>query len=208
MSPIRILIVEDDPLIAAEIADCLLQLNYTVSGKAYTVASAMRLLAEQCSDAVLLDINLAGGQEGIQLAEHIRQHYQLPFVFLSSYADRATLEAAKHTEPAGYIVKPFTERDLLAGLEIALFNHTRKRDRAQPELTIERLNAHLLSPLTEREFELLQLMRDGSTNQQIANSLFVSLNTVKTHLKNLFLKLGVSTRTAAVEKARQLMQKA
>ena len=158
MSEIRILIVEDDPVIAAEIEACLNQLDYRVSGKAYTPRAALDRMQSDPPDAVLLDINLAGGQEGIGIAEMINREYHLPFLFLTSYADRATLEAAKHTRPAGYIVKPFTEKDLLAGIEIALYNHAQQQKQAFPDLELQAINQGLLSPLTQREFDLLLLL--------------------------------------------------
>lgn len=204
MSEIRILIVEDDPLIAAEICSCLNQIDYLVSGKAYNQADALRQLAQNTPDAVLLDINLEGGTEGITIGEHINQGYQLPIIFLTSYADRATLDKAKLLRPSGYIVKPFTERDLLAGLEIALYNFGQERRIKFPVHELSMINAKLLSPLTQREYDLLQLLWEGLTNQQMAERLFVSVNTVKTHLKNLFLKLNVKTRTAVIRRVQEL----
>jgi DNA-binding NarL/FixJ family response regulator len=203
---IRILIVEDDPLIAAEIADCLDELDYSVSGKAADRAAAIQQLERNPPDAVLLDINLEGGAEGIELADIINRRYRLPIIFLTSYADKGTLDAAKKTEPAGYIVKPFTEKDLLAGLEIALYNFSQKLHRAAPPLQLDKLNRALPTALTRREFELLVMLKEGRTNRQMAERLFVSANTVKTHLKNLFLKLDVASRTAAVARAGEVIE--
>lgn len=205
MSAIRILIVEDEPLIAAEIASCLNQIDYLVCGKAYNLATARAMLESLQPDAVIVDINLEGGQEGIELAAHIHEQYHIPFIFLSSYADRPTLEAAKVCEPAGYIVKPFTEKGLLASLEIALYNFAQRRKNQLPSLQLDHLNRNLLTPLTQREFDLLGLIWEGYTNQQMAEKLFVSVNTVKTHLKNLYLKLDVNSRTGAIAHAQELM---
>jgi DNA-binding NarL/FixJ family response regulator len=202
---IRILIVEDDPLIAAEIAACLDEIDYAVSGRAADRATAIQQLERNPPDAVLLDINLEGGAEGIELADIINRRYRLPIIFLTSYADKGTLDAAKKTEPAGYIVKPFTEKDLRAGLEIALYNFSQKRNRAAPALQLDKINRTLRTPLTRREFELLVMLKEGLTNRQMAEALFVSANTVKTHLKNLFLKLDVASRTAAVARAGEMM---
>lgn len=204
---ICILIVEDDPLIAAEIAACLDEIDYAVSGKAADRAAAIQQLERNPPDAVLLDINLEGGMEGIELAEIINRRYRLPIIYLTSYADKGTLDAAKKTEPAGYIVKPFTEKDLLAGLEIALYNFSQKSDRTTPPLQPDIINRALSTPLTRREFELLVMLKEGRTNRQMAQSLFVSTNTVKTHLKNLFLKMNVASRTAAVARAGEMMER-
>jgi DNA-binding NarL/FixJ family response regulator len=204
MGQTKILIVEDDPLIAAEIANCLEEVGFAVSGKSATRAAAVQQLEINLPDAVLLDINLEGGMEGIELAEIINRRYHLPIVFLTSYSDRGTLDAAKRVEPAGYIVKPFTEKDLLAGLEIALYNFAQKNNRTHAPLQLEKINRVLATPLTVREFELLALLREGFSNREMGRRLFVSENTIKTHLKNLFLKLDAATRTAAVARAQEM----
>ncbi len=205
MSAIRILIVEDEPLIAAEVAACLGQADYEVCGKAYSLATARALLDSRQPDAVILDINLEGGMEGIELAAYIHQHCHIPFLFLTAYASPEVLDAAKVTEPAGFIVKPFTEKGLLASLEVGLYNYAQRRKTSLPPLYPEAINRHLRAPLTRREFDLLALLWEGYTNQQMAERLFVSVNTVKTHLKNLYLKLEVNSRTAAIARAQALM---
>ncbi|GAB4421136.1 MAG: hypothetical protein OHK0039_35570 [Bacteroidia bacterium] len=202
MTEICVLIVEDEPLIAEDIAACLGQVDYTVSAIAYDKAGALHTLATQRADIVLLDLNLEGGLEGIDIATHINEQYHLPFVFLTSYADRQVLDKVKPTRPMGYLVKPFDEKDLFAALEIALYNfaHTRKPAR----LTLAQLNEQLLSPLTVKEFEVLLDLYEGRTNKQIGDRHFISLNTVKTHLKNLYDKLQVHTRTEALQRVRTL----
>jgi ATP/maltotriose-dependent transcriptional regulator MalT len=85
-----------------------------------------------------------------------------------------------------------------------LYNFAQKNARTQPPLQLEKINRTLPTPLTAREFELLCLLREGVSNREMGLRLFVSENTVKTHLKNLFLKLDVATRTAAVGRAQAL----
>lgn len=206
MSEIRVLIVEDDPIIAAEIATCLNRLDYTISGKCYTASKAFAELQNNPPDIALLDINLNGKLDGIELAKYIRQNLSIPFIFLTSYADKATLEAIKPTEPEGYIVKPFTEKDILVNLEIALSKHANRQSAQQEKPELENLNQYLSSPLTLREYELLLQLLEGKTNRQIAADSFVSINTVKTHLKNLFSKLNVTTRTAAAFEVQKLLK--
>jgi DNA-binding NarL/FixJ family response regulator len=205
MSAIRILIVEDEPLIAAEVEACLSQADYQVCGKAYDRATAKAMLRSQQPDVVILDINLEGGLEGIELAAQIHRDNHIPFLFLTSYASPDVLDAAKVTEPAGFIVKPFTEKGLLASLEVAIYNFAQRRKTSLPTLQRETINQRLLSPLTQREFDLLALLWEGYTNHQMAERLYVSINTVKTHLKNCYLKLEVNNRTAAIVKAQELM---
>src|SRR6185369_15098431 len=77
-------------------------------------------------DLVLLDINLKGSElDGIRVAEQIHQNYQIPFIFLTAFSDKATLEKAKLTEPYGYIIKPFEEDDIRTAIEIAYYKYTK-----------------------------------------------------------------------------------
>jgi len=202
MIEIRILVVEDDPLIAADIEQCLNNINFQVSAVVHTYDDALYQLQHNLPDAVLMDLNLEDETAGIDSGEVINNTYKLPFIYLSSHADRQTLERAKKTFPAGYIVKPFDERDLLANLEIALYNYALKNNVKQPHLSHAVINKHILKPLSEREFEILQAIYEGKTNQQMAEILFLSVNTIKTHIANIYLKLDVASRTAAIAKVR------
>jgi DNA-binding NarL/FixJ family response regulator len=123
-------------------------------------------------------------------------------VYLTSHADRLTLERAIKTIPAGYIVKPFDEKDLLVNLEIALHNHAQQHNAAYPSLSLKAINKHLVKALSEREFEILNAIYDGKTNQQMAESFYLSVNTIKTHIANIYSKLEVTSRTAAIAKLR------
>jgi DNA-binding NarL/FixJ family response regulator len=207
MSEFRILIVEDEPLIAENISMYLNNGDFIVSGIAYDEEEARRQLEKNTPDAVLLDINLDDHEEGIALADFINQRYPIPFLFLTSYSDKSTLDKAKVVKPWGYIVKPFNEKSLLASLEIAISNFAQRANQLGPTLDIHKLNQHLATPLTPREFEILQLIYDGKTNRQIAESLFLSSNTIKKHINNAYLKLQVATRSAISAHLRQLMLK-
>jgi DNA-binding NarL/FixJ family response regulator len=203
MSKLAILIVEDEPVIAENISIYLDNNDFEVSGIAYDSEDALQQLQQQTPDAVILDINLESEQDGIDIARHINEHYQLPFLFLTSYSDKHTLERAKQVQPAGYIVKPFNERTLLASLEIAISNHAMDMNKGLPALSLDKINRGLLSPLSQREFEILQLLYGGVTNNQMAAQLFISVNTIKTHLKNIYLKLDVNSRLEVMNKLRK-----
>lgn len=207
MSKIKVLIVEDEPVIAENVSLYLDNNDFEVSGIAYDSEEAMDQLRLNTPDAIILDINLESDKDGIDIAGYINSVYQLPFVFLTSYSDKVTLERAKKVKPSGYIVKPFNEKTLLASLEIAISNHATEKNHDLPKLSYEKINSHLISPLSEREFELSQLVYDGNTNTQIAEKLFISINTVKTHLKNIYLKLDANTRIDVINRLRELMLK-
>jgi DNA-binding NarL/FixJ family response regulator len=207
MSRHKILIVEDEPVIAENVSLYLDNNDFEVSAIAYDSDDALLQLKTNTPDAVILDINLESDKDGIDIAQHINQQYQLPFLFLTSYSDKNTLERAKQVKPSGYIVKPFNERTLLASLEIAISNHAAEHNHDLPKLNMEKINKHILAPLSDREFEIAQFVYDGITNTQISEKVFISVNTIKTHLKNIHLKLDANSRVEVIKRLRELMLK-
>lgn len=207
MSDVRVLIVEDEPIIAEDISACLKKDNFLVTEICYTAMQAEKQLGENLPDIVILDINLKNGDEGIGLAKKINADHKIPFVFLTSYSDKQTLQQAKATEPSGYIVKPFSCGGLYAALEIAIHNYAQQHKVKFPELDLQKINQTLSSPLSDREFEVLHLIYNGITNRQIAEQIFVSVNTIKKHINNAYLKIDASTRTNAITRLRELMLK-
>jgi DNA-binding NarL/FixJ family response regulator len=207
MSELKILIVEDEPVIAENIAMYLNNYDFTVSAIAYDDEEALYQLNTNTPDAAILDINLDSALNGIQIADYINKNYQLPFLFLTSYADKETLEKAKMVEPWGYIVKPFNEKTLLASLEIAISNFAQRSNQQVPQLNLSKINRHLINHLSEREFDVLQLIYSGKTNQQIAAEIFVSINTIKKHIQNAYLKLDAYSRASVIARLREFMLK-
>jgi DNA-binding NarL/FixJ family response regulator len=207
VNEIRVLIVEDEPVIATNLSMYLNNNDFSVSGIAYDFDEAVAQLRQNTPDAAILDIGMELNDDGIHLAELINSKYKIPFIFVTSYADKETLQKAKRVEPSGYIVKPFNEKTLLASLEIAISNFANKNNRTAPELNLQKLNRHLLSPLTERELEVLQNIYIGKTNNQIAGDMFLSVNTIKAHIKSSYLKLDTSSRATTINRLRDLMIK-
>ncbi|UOQ51705.1 response regulator transcription factor [Hymenobacter cellulosivorans] len=113
-----VLVVEDEFLVAHELQMILEQARYRVCGQAFSVAEARELLQHERPDIVLLDIYLQGEQTGLDLARHLDEH-NIPFVFISAFANASLIEEAKATRPQGYLVKPFRPQDVLVTLEIA-----------------------------------------------------------------------------------------
>ncbi len=191
----RILIVEDEGLIAADIEMALESMGYKVVGKAWNGDLALDLIASTSPDLVILDITIQGTLTGIDLAKIIREKYNFPFVFLTSHADNATLNRVKETLPYGYIVKPFTDNNLKSTIELALFKYESETQEIFPvKMALEnKLNIQL----TQREYEIYSFLFKGMSYKEIAEVNFISVNTVKTFLKNLFMKLSVSSRHEA-----------
>ncbi|MEZ5059616.1 MAG: response regulator transcription factor [Saprospiraceae bacterium] len=193
MSEIRILIVEDEPFIAQDIAAIIEGIDYEVAHIAYDAEAALAFIEKEIFDLAILDVNLGGEKDGIDIGKVLFENKHTPFIYLTSYADRKTLEKAKPTRPKGYLVKPFDEKDLFSAIEIALFNHA--QEQKPVSFNLDELNDSLLANVTPKEFEIMLDLYEGKTNQQIAAKHFISINTVKTHVKNLYSKLHVQSRT-------------
>lgn len=207
LAPVKILIVEDEPLIAEGIALHLKNSAFTVSAIAYDADEALQALQTKMLDIAILDINLDSEKDGIELAEYINKSYPMPFIYLTSYSDKAIMDRAKATSPAGFIVKPFNKNTLLATLEIAMSNYTQQSNNHVPQLSLGKINKNLTDPISDREFEILQLLYDGKTNQEICDLLFIAMNTVKRHVTNTYFKLDVKSRTEAITLIRNYMLK-
>jgi CheY-like chemotaxis protein len=124
MAPIpRILIVEDDEIICNLITTMLEKKGYAVVGKISTGEEAILKAAELEPDLILMDIHLEGTMDGVAAARYIFQLFHYPIVFLTALCDDGLLERAKHAQPLGYILKPFTDKDLSSNVELALYNH-------------------------------------------------------------------------------------
>jgi signal transduction histidine kinase len=135
----RILVVEDEFIVAEDIAEKLRTLNYEVVDIVGSGEDAIEICQTSNPDLVLMDIVLLGDIDGIDAAETIWHQHSIPVVYLTAYADDNTLERAKLTEPFGYLLKPFQEKDLRAAIEIALSRHqvevqTRQALKASEEL--------------------------------------------------------------------------
>jgi|SRR5688572_14037189 len=128
MSKIKILVVEDESIVAKDIQNTLTRLGYDVPATASNAVSAFQKLEELRPDLVFLDIKLKGDIDGIQIAEKIKSHYDIPVIFLTSFVDKGTLDRAKVTEPYGYIVKPFNESDLQTTVEMALYKFEKDKE--------------------------------------------------------------------------------
>jgi DNA-binding LytR/AlgR family response regulator len=128
---LKILIVEDEPLIADHIEQYVLDASFESSGIADTFNDAKALILKENPDMVLLDINLGDGPDGIDIAHYINQHHKKPFVFISSNTDNKTLERVKLTHPYGFIVKPFKATDIQTQINLAWHSFSLQKENAQ-----------------------------------------------------------------------------
>jgi two-component system, LytTR family, response regulator LytT len=127
MSKIKILVVEDELIIAEAMKDMLQNLDYEVIGIACDCVEAENLLQTDLPDIALIDIQLRDGDDGIALARSIKDKYNLPIIFITSHSDKTTVERVKDIQPQGYILKPFEKNDLYTSIEIALSNFLKSK---------------------------------------------------------------------------------
>jgi len=195
---LKVLIVEDEVLIAQHIKEVLIQSNYSVLGIAHDSESALDCIHSRQPELIILNINIDGYKDGIEVAEIVKEKYDIPIVFLTALSDIKTLERAKKVNPAAYIVKPFKAKDLVSSIVIGMYNYDfRKKSKA---MSIEKVNTITIQPISSKEYEVLLDIQDGLTNAQIAKKQFLSLSTIKFHCKNIYDKLEVKNRTSAIRK--------
>ena len=131
MSPSRILVVEDELIIADDIQRTLDRLGYYVCAHVETGEEALQKAKQEKPDLVLMDIKIKGYIDGIETADQIRTYLDIPVVYLTGMSDEKTLARAKITEPFGYVIKPFKDRELHAVLEMAFYKHQMEEERAR-----------------------------------------------------------------------------
>ena len=153
----RLLIVEDEGLVALDLQSRLERLGYVVTGIADTGARAMTLALDQLPDLILMDIHLADGSDGITAALEINEVLGLPIVFLTAYADTTTLNRAGAAAPYGYIVKPFEERSLAATVQMAL-------TRRDAEMKVRQMECWLATTLRSIGDAVISVDREGRVN--------------------------------------------
>jgi two-component system, LytTR family, response regulator LytT len=137
MSEIKILIIEDELIIAQDIKLQLEKMGYTVTGIAKSYEKALQLLGLDTPDLMLIDIKLKGEKDGIDLASKVKGTYDFPIIFITSHADSKTVERAKKVHPNGYLVKPFEKEDLYTSIEIAIANYIEKKAGPQESRKLE-----------------------------------------------------------------------
>jgi two-component system cell cycle sensor histidine kinase/response regulator CckA len=129
----QILIVEDERIVADDIKMSLERLGYIVPGIVHSGEEAIKKVKDLSVDLVLMDIVLEGKMDGIEAASTIRTRFNIPVVYLTAYSDDTTLGRAKATEPFGYILKPFEDKDLQVTIEVALYKHMMDHKLAESE---------------------------------------------------------------------------
>ncbi len=116
----KVLVVEDEMIIAMSLSDTLEELGYQVLGTCDSFEETIQVLEQELPDVALVDIKLKGDKTGIDIGKVINERFQIPFIFLTSNSDKATIDQAKSTVPASYLLKPFEADELYAAIEVAI----------------------------------------------------------------------------------------
>ncbi|TFG72667.1 MAG: response regulator [Anaerolineales bacterium] len=145
MEKAKIIIVEDESITAYDLQVRLENMGYTVPAIASSGDQAIRAVAAHQPDLLLMDINIRGERDGITVAQEIRERFDIPIIYLTAFADTATIERASYTEPFGYLIKPFQEQELYSNVEMALYKHKSEQRLRENErrlqISTERLHA-------------------------------------------------------------------
>ncbi len=126
MSVLKIGVVEDEIIIADNLCSMLWNIGYEPSEPANTYKSAIEMVEEEKPDLVLLDIQIIGTKDGIDIAHQLKNKYHIPHIFLTANSDMATVKRAKETQPLAFLVKPFSKEDLYTTIEIGFHNFIEK----------------------------------------------------------------------------------
>lgn len=195
MTANKILIVEDDPVIADDLAYHIGRLGYGIVGPAGSLPEGKKLVKSVEADLALLDIHLDQRNDGIELARWLRKHHPMPIIFLTAFADELTIARAKKVHPDHYLLKPFQPHQIRVAIEIASNNFHSPSPASKVRSKLQKLNHQLPTPLTSREKEIVLLVSEGLRNREMAKKLFISENTIKSHLKNIYCKADVCSRS-------------
>ena len=202
MTKTRILIVEDEPIVAKEIAFNLEDHGFEIAGIAHNSDKALDMLVNKKPDLALLDITIIGSRNGIELGGIINRKHKIPFLYLTSHTDEETIARAAETFPEGYLVKPFKDADLAPAIQVALSKSKRRERDGLPAL--EQINQALVKGISKSEYQVIEMVWQGKTNTEVAEQLFISINTVKTHLTNIYRKLEVGSKPQLISRLRSM----
>jgi PAS domain S-box-containing protein len=196
----RILVVEDGIIMARDIERRLTTMGYRVAGTAGTGEEAIRKAKDLHPDLILMDVNLRGAIDGIAAAEQIRKSADVPIIYVTAYSDDATLRRARSTEPFGYVLKPFEERELRTTIEIALCRHGVDKDLRENE---KRYRA--IAEVSPGFAYSVAVHPDGSLNTEWVTDGFTCTGLVAGDLSNLSQHVHPDDNRTVKERMRHLL---
>lgn len=199
----KVFIVDDHYMVIEGIRS-LLQNEKDIewTGHATHAASCLAFLQHQLPDVILMDISMPD-KSGIDLCREVKEKYPSVFIIgLSTFNQQSFIQKMMDNGASGYVLKNATKEELLEGIEAVMKGKIYLSDEAAQSL---RKNSNSETPvLTRREKEVLELIAEGMTNNEIAAKLYIGVTTVDTHRKNLLTKLEAKNTASLVRLATQL----
>lgn len=198
----KVFIVDDHYMVVEGIRS-LLQNEKGIewAGHAMNAASCLAFLQRQQPDIILMDINLPD-KNGIDLCKEVKEKYPSVFIIgLSTFNQQSFIQKMMDSGASGYVLKNATQEELMEAISVVIKGKIYFSDEASQVLTKSDANPILL---TRREKEVLELIAEGLTNNEIAQKLFVSPTTIDTHRKNLLAKFGVRNTASLIRDATKL----
>jgi DNA-binding NarL/FixJ family response regulator len=194
-------ILDDHPLWLSALESILEEASVTAVGKATTADEALALLDETKADLLVSDLRLSEGASGATcVREALRRHADLKAVVISGYDDPSSVEEALSSGAEVFVSKAADPGDVVSAVRHVFHHSFYVASGPRPSLPPER-QSDRLPGLTRREGEILELVSEGYSNGQVAGMLWVTQQTVKFHLSNIYRKLGVANRTEAAHVA-------
>lgn len=198
---IRVILVDDHPVVRAGLRSVIDAPDHiAVVGEASSGEEALAVVDELAPDVVMCDLRLGDGIDGIEVTKRLNAMEQKPAVLiLTTFDNDSEIVSALNAGAAGYLLKDINPEDISTAIEKA----SRGETYLPPEIS-SKVIAAMRNPgpkLTRRERDVVKLLATGASNAQIAQELFVTEATVKSHLVNVFTKLGVDSRSRAIRVA-------
>jgi PAS domain S-box-containing protein len=207
----RILIVEDEAIIAKDIENALTREGYEVVGLTSSGKKAIKLIEELDPELVLMDIKLKGEMDGIQAAEIIKDQFDIPVIYLTSYKDETTLSRAKITEPYGYIIKPFDINEVKILLDITFYKHKTKQKLKESEewfsTTLKSIGEAIIATDAESHIQFMNPIAEeltGLREKDAQGKLVYDIITVQQEKENVFIDLLREIYQNGISKGKQV----
>lgn len=212
-SPVRVFLLDDHELVRRGIKDMLYtEADVVVVGEAATGEEALEKIPATRPDVAVLDVRLGDGISGVEVCREIRSaHPEVSCVMLTSFADDEALFASIMAGASGYVLKQVRGVDLVDAIRRVAGGES-LLDRAVTATVLERLRhppeeEDPLAELSPQERKILDLIADGHTNREIADTMFLAEKTVKNYVSHLLAKLGMARRSEAAAYAARLEER-
>jgi DNA-binding NarL/FixJ family response regulator len=180
----KILIIEDERIVAQNVEDLLTTEGFEVAGVADSYDRGLDLFLKTEPELVLCDVRIKGTLSGVDLMKHLKKSFQFKIIYVTAYGDEALLADAQSTNPEAFVIKPYTEKQLVVNIRLAM--GSMKPAAANIENDPKLMAYHQLSL---REKQILALVGKGKSSKEISEELFISPLTVDTHRKKILKKM-------------------